>query len=190
VSESDSRKQPGFPPSSAVAGDAGDHAAFVAGLFREHNKALIGFLTTRLRSRAEAQDVAQEAYVRLLQLEQPETVSFLRAYLFRIAANLAVDRLRKRDVRSLGATTELFEDWLATPEPDRHVLADEELRAIREALRELPPKVSRAFVLHMFEGHSFQRIARDMKVTDRMVRYNVARAMAHCRARLDAREGS
>jgi RNA polymerase sigma factor (sigma-70 family) len=168
-------------------GDAA-HAAQVAGLFREHNRALIAFLASRLDSVAEAQEVAQEAYVRLLRLENPEQVGFLRAYLFRIASNLAVDRLRQRNVRSDAAEEELFEEWLDTPVPERRALAVDQLRLVREALRELPRKTSAAFVMHAIEGRGFDAIARTMKLTERMVRYHVARAMAHCRARLDEQE--
>ena len=166
------------------------HAAQVAGLFREHNRALIAFLSSRLDSIAEAQEVAQEAYVRLLRLENPEQVGFLRAYLFRIASNLAVDRLRQRNVRADAAEDELFEAWLDTPVPERRALAVDQLRLVREALRELPRKTSAAFVMHAIEGQGFDAIARTMKLTERMVRYHVARAMAHCRARLDAQEKS
>lgn len=168
----------------------GTHAAQVVGLFREHNRALIAFLSSRLDSLAEAQEVAQEAYVRLLRLEHPEQVGFLRAYLFRIASNLAVDRLRQRNVRAEAAEEELFEQWLDTPVPERRALAVDQLRLVREALRELPRKTSAAFVMHAIEGQGFDAIARTMKLTERMVRYHVARAMAHCRARLDAQEKS
>ena len=111
------------------------HAAQVACLFREHNRALIAFLSSRLDSMAEAQEVAQEAYVRLLRLEHPEQVGFLRAYLFRIASNLAIDRLRARSVRADAAEDELFEEWLDTPAPERRALAVDQLRLVREALR-------------------------------------------------------
>jgi len=174
----------------ADSGVATTHAVQVAGLFREHNRALIAFLSGRLDSTAEAQEVAQEAYVRLLRLEHPEQVGFLRAYLFRIAANLAVDRLRQRNVRADAAEDTLFEDWLDTPAPERRALASDQLRVVREALRELPRKTSAAFVMHAIDGQSFDVIARKMKLTERMVRYHVARAIAHCRARLDAPEGA
>jgi len=170
------------------ADEAAAHAAQVANLFREHNRALIAFLSSRLDSMAEAQEVAQEAYVRLLRLEHPEQVGFLRAYLFRIASNLAVDRLRARSVRADAAEDELFEEWLDTPMPERRALAVDQLRLVREALRELPRKTSAAFVMHAIEGKGFDAIARTMKLTERMVRYHVARAMAHCRAHLDAQE--
>ena len=71
-------------------------AAAVSKLFRDHNRMLVGYLTSRLRSEQEAKEVAQEAYVRLLQLQDPGTPSLLRAYLFKTATNLAIDRLRHR----------------------------------------------------------------------------------------------
>lgn len=171
------------PPESSA---AQPHAGRVAELFQAHNTALIGFLQNKLDSLAEAQDVAQEAYVRLLRLENPEQVSFLRAYLFHIAANLAVDRLRGRKVRVLAPVQSLFEQWLETPSPDRMALSAEHLRAVQAALRELPPKCSQAFVLHVVEGKEFEDIAARMKLSTRMVRYHVARALTHCRARIDA----
>lgn len=186
MSQADFQRESGFERSNA--GGEETHAAQVAGLFREHNRALIAFLSSRLDSIAEAQEVAQEAYVRLLRLEHPEQVGFLRAYLFRIASNLAVDRLRQRNVRADAEEDELAQEWLDAPIPERRALAVDQLRLVREALRELPSKTSAAFVMHAIEGREFDAIARTMKLTERMVRYHVARAMAHCRARLDAQE--
>lgn len=177
-----------LPAEARQEGPEEGHTAAVSNLFREHNRVLVGFLAARLNSEAEAQEVAQEAYVRLLQLERPGAAGFLRAYLFRIAANLAVDRLRQRNVRTRAPMTELFEEWLSTPTPDQRALTEDELQTIGEALRELPREVSRVFVMHVIEGKNLQQIAREERVTDRALRYRVARAMAHCRAKLDERD--
>jgi RNA polymerase sigma-70 factor (ECF subfamily) len=67
----------------------GPHAERIAQIFREHNQSLLQFLAGRLASEQDAKEVAQEAYVRVLQLDKPEGVSFLRAFLFKTAANLA-----------------------------------------------------------------------------------------------------
>jgi hypothetical protein len=64
------------------------HSELIERLFREHNEALVRFLLARLRSRQAALEVAQEAYVRLLSLDQPGAVSYLRSFLFKTAANL------------------------------------------------------------------------------------------------------
>ncbi|NKF23879.1 RNA polymerase sigma factor [Solimonas marina] len=160
-------------------------AEMVRRLFQEHNRALVGFLVARLQSEAEAHDVAQEAYVRLLQLEKASAVSFLRAHLFAIAGNLAIDRIRKRQVRERNSPQEFFEELLTRPGPDHTAMAQEELTLVKDALRELPEKCRRAFMLHIFAGHSVQQIATQMQLTDRMIRHYVARAMAVCRQRLD-----
>src|SRR6266853_5926060 len=83
-------------------------AALVERLFREHNEALIRFLTARLRSYQDAREVAQEAYVRLLSLDQPGAVSYLRAFLFKTAANIAIDRRRRHQTFDKFAGRQLF----------------------------------------------------------------------------------
>src|SRR6266566_4306305 len=92
------------PPAEQVAEPTPEsdesRASVVERLFREHNEALIRFLRGRVGSHNEALEVAQEAYVRLLSLDQPGAVSYLRAFLFKTAANLAVDRLRREDVHA------------------------------------------------------------------------------------------
>ena len=160
----------------------------IADLFREHNRALVAFLQCRLNSLSDAQEVAQEAYVRLVTMERLEQVTSLRAYLFRIASNLAVDRLRMRQVRADNPIEPPDEDLHLAPIPERHVAATSQLRELHKALRELPAKTGRAFVMHVIDGCEIGVIARAMKISERMVRYHVANALAHCRARVDEPE--
>ncbi len=164
------------------------HAMRVAELFRLHNRALVAFLQGRLQSLSDAQEVAQEAYMRLVTLEQPGQVASLRAYLFRIASNLAVDRLRMRKVREDHPPEVPEPDVHLAPVPERHAAATRQLHALQAALRELPAKTGRAFVMHVIDGREIGAIARDMKISERMVRYHVANALAHCRARVDEPE--
>jgi RNA polymerase sigma-70 factor (ECF subfamily) len=164
-------------------------AQLVRRLFEEHNRALVGFLTARLHSHAEAWDVAQEAYVRMLQLDSASGVSFMRAYLFRVAENLAVDRLRHRAVREANSPQVFIESLLARPGPERTVLARQEVEIIKDALRELPARCRSAFALHLFGEQSVAAIAHSMGVTERLIRRFIAAGLAHCRARLDAESG-
>jgi DNA-directed RNA polymerase specialized sigma24 family protein len=64
----------------------------------------------------------------------------------------------------------------------------EQVAGIRKALAELPPKASRAFVLHVIEGRDFGSVAQTMNLSERMVRYHVANALAHCRMLVDEQE--
>jgi RNA polymerase sigma-70 factor (ECF subfamily) len=164
------------------------HALRIADLFRAHNRALVAFLQCRLNSWSDAQEVAQEAYVRLVTMERPEQVESLRAYLYRVATNLAVDRLRMRQVREDHPLDPPDDDLHLAPIPERHAAATGKLHALHEALRELPVKTGRAFVMHVIDGRDIGVIAKTMKISERMVRYHVANALAHCRARVDEPE--
>ncbi len=176
------------PPDDASSAPEETQTEQVRKLFEEHNRALVTFLAARLHSQAEARDVAQEAYVRMLQLHKGGEISFLRAYLFRIASNLAVDRMRRRSVRQDGAPPALFEELLAQPDPERVVLARQELEIVRQALRELPQKCRQAFAQYMFDDVSVADIAVQMRVSPRMIRHYIAEALAWCRLKRERSE--
>ena len=171
-------------PSGDVAGDG--HAQRISRLFSEHNEALIQFLATRLRSVQEAKEVAQEAYVRLLSLEDSGAVSFLRAFLFKTAANLAVDRIRSRNRQREAIDAGLCDESREAPTPDREAATSQEVEIVRRLVGELPPKCRRAFLLHRVHGVEFAEIAKEMGLSERMIRHYVLRAVLYCRAGLDA----
>ena len=157
----------------------------VASLFEAHHKALLRFLTGRLRSAQEAREVAQDAYVRLLQLDAADGIGYLRAYLFKTAANLATDRLRSSARRErvghleFSARVEAFE-----PSPETSVSAQQELATILELLDELPARCRYAFVMHRFYGHSIAEVAESMGLSVRMVQIYVERALTFCTERV------
>lgn len=71
---------PFLAETDAAAGERAAPTPDVAGPFRNHNQTLVRFLKARLGSEQEAKEVAQEAYVKLLQLERAGAISFMRAY--------------------------------------------------------------------------------------------------------------
>jgi RNA polymerase sigma-70 factor (ECF subfamily) len=165
---------------------AESHDTLIARLYREHNQALIRFLRTRVESEQEAQDVAQEAYVRMLKLDTQGAVSYLSAYLFRTAANIAIDRVRRghkgQQIRQALAQTAgpIYE-----PAPDEQLASQQELELIARSLEELPPKCRQAFYLHRVQEMTLDEIAHELGVTKRMVHHYLLRAIMHCRSRLD-----
>jgi RNA polymerase sigma factor (sigma-70 family) len=165
-------------------------AVAVSELFREHNRMLVGYLRSRLGSEQEAKEVAQEAYVRVLQLHEPGAPGLLRAYLFKTAANLAVDRLRHRRVRQRSEEQpQLFEELNTTggelDDPAEQLLAREQAHRLLGYLQELPAKCQQVMNLHRFEGVSQRDVAVRLGISERMVRRYVTYAMVYCHLRLD-----
>jgi RNA polymerase sigma-70 factor (ECF subfamily) len=167
--------------------DLSIRAAEVSRLFREHNRALVLFLASRLRDMQAAREVAQEAYVRVLQLEDLGAVGFLRSYLFKVAGNLAIDRIRQQQSRARFDHTADFDEFLNDVPPERTLIAREELAFLGRLVGELPAKYQQAFRMHRLEDQSFDDIARQMGLKERMVRRYVTNALLYLRLR---REGS
>jgi RNA polymerase sigma factor (sigma-70 family) len=165
----------------------GTRNSALARLFVAHNKELLSFLMTRL-GEAEAREVAQEAYARLLHLDQPETLSFLRAYLFKTAANLSIDRLRHRQTLKVTQPQVeiLHELQQAAPDPEELTSREQEARLAATYLSEVPEVCRRAFLLYRIYEYSLAEVAAEMRVSERMIRYYIAQAMDHCRVRLQA----
>jgi RNA polymerase sigma factor (sigma-70 family) len=182
------RQQP--MPCDEVESHMESTAVAVSELFREHNRMLVGYLRSRLGSEQEAKEVAQEAYVRVLQLHEPGAPGLLRAYLFKTAANLAVDRLRHRRVRQRSEEQpQLFEELNPTggelDDPAEQLLAREQADQLLRILQELPAKCQQVMNLHRFEGASQRDVSMRLGISERMVRRYVTYAMVYCRLRLD-----
>jgi RNA polymerase sigma factor (sigma-70 family) len=180
-----------FPPPNAnqaaepIPDSEESRASVVERLFREHNEALIRFLRGRVGSHNEALEVAQEAYVRLLSLDQPGAVSYLRAFLFKTAANIAIDRRRRNQNYDKVAGRELFTELTENRTPERQLSGEQTLRHLGALIESMPPKCRESFVMNQIQGLDAATIARRLGITDSMVRKYVVRALLHCRAHMD-----
>jgi RNA polymerase sigma factor (sigma-70 family) len=177
------------PNADQVADSEPDHeksrAQVVERLFREHNEALIRFLRGRVGSHNEALEVAQEAYVRLLSLDQPGAVSYLRAFLFKTAANIAIDRRRRDQNYDKVAARQLFTELTENRTPERQLSGEQTLRHLGILIEAMPAKCRESFVMNQIQGLDATAIAAQLGITNSMVRKYVVRALLHCRQYLD-----
>jgi RNA polymerase sigma factor (sigma-70 family) len=162
----------------------------LADLARNHHEALVRFLTLRTGSREDAQEVAQEAYAKLLALDRRDTISFLAGYLWRIAANLAVDHKRRRELSDRFNVQAAQAPDTLEASSESVVDAHQRLVVIQRALGELPPRCLQAFILRVINGLKFQQVGREMGVSDRMAKAYVARALEYLQDSLDAADSA
>ena len=179
-----------LPPNADPVADAEpdrekSRAQVVERLFREHNEALIRFLRGRVGSHNEALEVAQEAYVRLLSLDQPGAVSYLRAFLFKTAANIAIDRRRRHQNYDKVAARQLFTELTENRTPERQLSGEQTLRHLGMLIEAMPAKCRESFVMNQIQGLDAATIAAELGITDSMVRKYVVRALLHCRQYID-----
>jgi RNA polymerase sigma factor (sigma-70 family) len=178
--------------SSSQAGPAAvaaqDRSAALAEIARNHHSALVRFLALRTGSAEDAKEIAQEAYAKVLALDRPGAVSFLVGYLWRIAANLAIDRSRQRVWRARASDGVLPSGESAAPSTERVVELHQRLAIVEIAISELPTRCRQAFLLRIVEGLRYGQVGKAMGITDRMAKIHVARAMEYLQHRLDSAE--
>ncbi len=151
---------------------------------------LASWLAKRVRCDEDANDLAQEAFLRMHKFQQSRELDNARAFLFRTANNLAVDQLRRARVHDRYLSTEMLpehsdeEDDKYAPSAERTVSAEQELDKIYEILDQLPPKVRRAFVLHRSKDMSYSEIAAEMGVSNSMVEKYIIEALKFIRKEL------
>lgn len=138
---------------------------------------------------AEAEDLSQEVFLKLYRgLSSFRGESSFSTYLYRIAANTAIDALRRASPQAISLSAEdeegePYELALSDGEPLPLELLEREERtaAIREAIDALPPHHRAVIVLREIEGMSYQEIARVLSVEEGTVKSRINRARAGLR---------
>lgn len=151
--------------------------------FDQYHHRLLGFLTHELNTEAEAADLAQEVFLRMLRLDDPEAVHHPRAFLFRVASNVVSD-WRDRHRRMKVEAPETFEQMPGPTGPAEALVADARARALEAALRRLPPAQRSALVLRVKHGFTYRDVASHMGVSQRMVKRYVVKGYANLRGYL------
>jgi len=129
-------------------------------LFAEHAPALRNFLGARCRNSDVAAELLQETAARLVAAgPRLDPNGNARGYLFRIAANVWRDHLRREIVRRRGTEALSREELPRTPGADEEVLASELRAAVGRAIAQLPPAQREVIELRHREGLIFREIA-------------------------------
>lgn len=163
---------------------------------REHQQALVASVEARVRSRSDAEDIVQEAWIRALaQIADEEAqapIRSLKAYLHRIAANLSIDHLRRRKVRAHLEVASIDEAALQVasdaPLADELLIDAERQKMFETALRRLPARARRVLLLSRVDGWTYPRIAAKLGISLRTVSNDLELALAQCLSLLAERE--
>jgi|TARA_B100000315_G_scaffold248629_1_gene278718 RNA polymerase sigma-70 factor (ECF subfamily) len=174
------------PPSAREPQTPDSKSGFVVNLFEEQSVPLLKYLTTRFSNHDEAQEIAQEAWLRIFRLKSPQQLTNPRAFLFQTASNLAVDRLRrsKLEQRHLEKEAQVDVSLRSVVDVQETVRLERELATVQRALGELPVRCRQAFVMHRTHGYPYPRIAEELGVSTSSVEKYIIQALKHLRNKL------
>lgn len=135
--------------------------------YLEQRDALRRFFRARLGVQADVEDLLQDLYLKVSAVAPDQEVRDPRAYLYRLATNLMMDRWRsgKRAAARDGAWHQVAhrigvsEDLDDSPSAEAVVAGRERLAVLMAALPRLPEKTQRVFRMHKFDGLSYAEVA-------------------------------
>jgi RNA polymerase sigma-70 factor (ECF subfamily) len=162
----------------------GERAAFDLLVLRYQHK-VVKLVARLLRDPAEAEDVAQEAFVKAYRaLGSFRGDSAFYTWLYRIAVNTARNSIASRQRRPLDYEADLSENEQSAVEsrmrhtdtPEANVLSEEIHRTVNRAVEELPEDLRTAIILREVEGLSYEEIAQAMDCPVGTVRSRIFRA--------------
>lgn len=158
-----------------------------AHLYRATLAPLRRYLARFLGNADEAQDVAHDAYLRVYPTEGKRPAEKPEALLYTTARNLAINRLKRRQVAPFApgaAPVELARS--SQPGVVEQVMARQELRLLQDAIAQLPPGCRAVLLLRKVELLSHQEIADRLGITVSTVEKQHARALRLLRVALSA----
>lgn len=159
----------------------------VSDLFRNYHQELVRFASRLVGTRSGGEEVAQDAYLKLIGGNvQLASIASPKAYLFTAARHIAFD-LRAKSSREWSHRVDVEDLSLlqdARPDPSVIIGQRQQLQMLADALNELPKACRTAFFLNRIEGLKHRTIAERLGVSVSMVEKHIVRAFIHCRERM------
>jgi RNA polymerase sigma factor (sigma-70 family) len=144
-----------------------------------HEPALRTWLARRRPLGLEADDIIQEAYAILADLETVDGILHPRAYLFQVARSVISKHVRRARVVSIHAVEDLtqFQHADESPSPEQVTIDRDELGRLARAISAMPNKTQQAFILRRVDGLSQREIASHMAISENTVEKHISRGL-------------
>lgn len=158
----------------------------VSEFYQRHHGWLFGWLRKKLGCPANAADLTQDTFVKLLGLEQLPALKEPRAFLLVAANRLLINQYHRRRVEdeTLRSMAVLLEQ--SSQQGPEHIVAVRQLLAkvLFLLLEELDEKPRKAFLMARVDGCAYSEIARQLQVSESSIKQYLAKALTHCHTRL------
>lgn len=164
---------------------------FVGSFFQKHHQDILRFLTARFLDAHDAEDIAQDAFHNILDKEGLETMENPRAYLYKSAKNLALNRIRQKNrQKNHAASIEYHNDNQEdeTDSVERRIIAQKDLEKIEKFLVKLPEKHQKTFILSRVHAKTYAEISQELDLSVSTVEKHIIKVLGFLRNKLDREE--
>jgi RNA polymerase sigma factor (sigma-70 family) len=153
----------------------------VSALFRQYHRPLLAWLRQRLSVSADADDVAQETWIRLMRYEGAAGIASPKSMLYTVAAHVACDQERMSKARRksfhVSIDDEDFDIPSREPSVEQVVEGADTYQKVCKKIERLPPKCRQVFLLSRMHGMTYPQIAEHCGISVKMVEKHISHAL-------------
>ena len=131
-----------------------------------------------------AKDLTQETYVKVLEGNKKSSKEIQKAYLYKIAKNLVIDKIRRDKIINKSPYQEDEHSISQDNYPEEIVAQELRNKKLKECISELSPQNKKAFVLHYYKGYTRKEIAKMMGISTNAVEKNISRAVVKIKEKM------
>jgi len=169
------------PTVSGASIDDTNMPARLRDLYRLHREELRNYIRSRFSGVSfDPEDIVQATFVRFAELDQADSIDNPRAFLFVTARNLAVDELRKTNIRLAhrqSARHDIESENFNTLTPENVISDRQKCELLRQSLDKLPEVQRNVLLMHRFDRLSYSQISRLTGLSESRIRNHIAKAM-------------
>ena len=160
----------------------------LAATFTAYRNQLHQLAAKILRNSDRAEDVVQDAYLKIIEVKAVLVVKQPVAYIFRVVRNLAIDHYRHASLESSLFTGDEEAQSMPSPAPTPEAISisRQQISLVADALDQLPKRTRRAFELYRVGGHTQREIAQMLGVSPTLVNFMIRDALNRCRSVFDS----
>ena len=149
-------------------------------LYSEHNGWLKGWLRVRLGNTADACDLAQDTFMRLLTARETPPLNEPRAFLTVVAKRVLFNHYRRQDLERAYLLALAEQPQALAPSEEERAIILQTLMELDQLLDGLPSPVKRAFLLAQVDGLSYADIAAQLGISIATVKRHLNKAAMRC----------
>ncbi|MDR6532194.1 RNA polymerase sigma-70 factor (ECF subfamily) [Caulobacter rhizosphaerae] len=144
-----------------------------------HEAALRGWLSRAAPPGIDADDIIQEAYTILAELEIVDAIRHPRAYLFQVARSVIMRHVRRARIVPIHTVDDLerLEQAENAASPEQYAIDRDELRQLAHAIAAMPLKTREAFILRRVRDMPQREIAARMRISENTVETHISRGV-------------
>ncbi len=159
-------------------------------LYTTLRSSLLGYASRYFKRPQEIEDVVQEAFVKVIEAKNARNIDVTDAYLYTTTRNLALNSLDKLEFRLTDTIGDLMPEsvLLETPSLEEQFESRERFELFCRAVRQLPVKCQRVFILRRVYGLTHKEIAERMEISVKTVEVHLTKAIVRCTDYMDKEE--